>query len=378
MPYYTIIERWYKAVAVKKDKKTGKWYVRVSYKDADGKYKTKNKYGFTTKKEAQIVEAKYEMMKQEGIDLDAEKDMTIFANYFEDWCNTFRIGKFSTGTDKKYQHEIKLVKEFFGNTRLKDLTRTKYQKYINERGKDRSKNTVEKTHGYLKKCLSYALADGLITQDPTFGVELAYDIEEQDRVKYLDLEGFNKLYRHLLFKDSMNDLMLFIALSTGLRIGEVYGLAYDDIKEDSLTVNRGYDYQIDFDFTSGKTKSAKRTIVIPKELYVKVQKYRLQNSMINNKYLFLDPLNKPRITHNGLSKHLQKTLKQLKLPRVTIHVLRHTHASVLFYNKINIGYISKRLGHSNISETLNTYTHIISELEQTANEEIQSIFEVAK
>ena len=159
MPYYTIIERWYKAVAVKKDKKTGKWYVRVSYKDVEGKYKTKNKYGFATKKEAQIVEAKYEMMKQEGIDLNEEKDMTIFANYFEDWCNTFRIGKFSTGTDKKYQHEIKLVKEFFGNTRLKDLTRTKYQQYINERGKNRSKNTVEKTHGYLKKCLSYALAD---------------------------------------------------------------------------------------------------------------------------------------------------------------------------------------------------------------------------
>ncbi len=365
-------------MSVKKDKKTGKWYVRFSYKDDNDKYQIKNKFGFMTKKEAEAYEATLALKVAEGQDLSNDTDLTIFANYFEEWCHTYRIGKFSVGTDKKYLHEIELVKDYFKQTKLKDLTRTKYQNYINQRGKGRSKNTVEKTHGYLKRCLSYAMADGLIKKDPSFGAVLSYDIEEQTRVKYLNLKEFDKLFKYLRFKDDMNNLMLFIALTTGLRIGEVYGLSYKDIKEESLTVNRGYDYRDTNDFTKGKTKSAQRTIIIPKELSVKVSKYKMKNRKINNTYLFLDERNNPRITHTGLTKHLHRTLKKLEIPKVNIHVLRHTHASVLFYNNINIGYISKRLGHSNISETLNTYTHIITELEQTQNDEVLQIFENAK
>lgn len=302
--------------------------------------------------------------------------MTIFANYFEEWCNTYIMGKYSIGTDKKYEHEIELVKNYFGNTKLVDLTRTQYQGYINQRGENRSKNTVQKTHGYLKKCLSYALSDGLIKTDPSFGAVLHYDIEEQNKVKHLNQNEAHKLLNYLQSSDDFKDLMLYIALTTGLRIGEILGLSYDDITKDSLSVNRGYDYKDTKTFTKGKTKSSIRTIAITPDLFNKVQKHKLTNIKYNKLYLFLNERNKPIISHNGLHRYFRRLLERLELPIVTIHVLRHTHASLLLYSGLNIGYISKRLGHSNISETLNTYTHIVNELEQKSNTDMQNIFKV--
>ncbi|MFK8243890.1 MULTISPECIES: tyrosine-type recombinase/integrase [unclassified Facklamia] len=361
--------------SIKKDKNSGKWYCRISFKDEQGKFKTKSKFGFGTKKEAEVYAASLELKKKDTPDLNG-KDLTIFANYFEEWCNTYIIGKYSKGTDRKYEHEIELVENYFGEMKLVDLTRTKYQAYINERGMNKSKNTVQKTHGYLKKCLSYAIADGLIKTDPSFGAVLHYDIEEQARIKHLNQDQATKLLNVLNDSDDFKDLMLYIALTTGLRIGEVFGLSYKDIAKESLSVNRGYDYKDTFSFTKGKTKSSIRTIATTPELYAKVQKHKIKCIKYNKEYLFMNNRNRPIITYTGLSKHFKKILSELNLPKITIHALRHTHASLLLYAGVNIGYISQRLGHSNISETLNTYTHIVKELEQQSDKDFLEVFKV--
>lgn len=364
--------------SIKKDPKTGTWYFRVSYKDSEGKYRTKTKKGFKTKLEAQTQAGLLESKKQEQPDLSNERDLSIFAEYFEEWVETYITGKHSLGTDKKYEHEVELVKEFFKDTKLKDLTRTQYQSYINFRGKNRSKNTVQKTNGYLKKCLSYAIADGLIKSDPSFGVVLHYDVEEQNKVKYLDQAEVDKLLPKLEQSENVKDLMLYICLTTGLRIGEVFGLAYEDVTLNTLTVNRGYDYKDAFSFTPGKTKSSIRTIAINKVLHSKLQKFKIANQLNNKDYPFLNKRNRPVITYQSVNKHLKKLCTQLKITEITIHALRHTHASILLYNNFNIGYISKRLGHANISETLNTYMHIVKELEQTQNNQIADVFSAKK
>ncbi|MBK0348930.1 site-specific integrase [Aerococcaceae bacterium zg-ZJ1578] len=360
--------------SIKKHPKTGKWYVRTSFKDKDGNYKTKSKFGFSTKREAEYYASQIEIKKKDNPHLDT-RDLTIFANYFEEWCRTYTIGKYSTGTDKKYEREIELVRNYFGDTKLTELTRTKYQAYINHRGENRSKNTVQKTHGYLKKCLSYAVADGLIHNDPSFGAVLHYDNEEQTKVKHLNKDESTILLNALNQSDNYRDLMLYIALTTGLRIGEVLGLAYTDITKESLSVNRGYDYVHTFNFTQAKTKNSIRTIATTSELYNKVQRHRLTNIKYNKEYLFMDNRNRPLISYTGISDHFKRLLKKLNLPSITIHGLRHTHASLLLYSGLNIGYISQRLGHATITETLTTYTHIIKELEQQSDRDLLTLFQ---
>lgn len=359
--------------SIQKDKTTGKWYCRVTYYDENGNRKLKTKKGFATKREAEVAAAQLEIKREEQGDLSSDKNLTIFSVFFEEWCKTYKLNKFSTKTEQRYLREIKIINNHFGNKPMNGITRMDYQNFINQRGKGRSRDTVVKTHGAIKNCVQYALHDGLIDKDFTFGTVISYDVKPSKKKNYLSKSDSDKIIKYTYSSDDYKDLMIYIAITTGLRVGEVYGLSYSDITKDTLSVNRGYNYDVDKDFTGSKNESSIRTISSTKELYSKVKKHRLMNQKINKEYLFLDPLNKPRISHNGLQKHLHKILKLLEIEKVNFHGLRHTHASILIGNNISIAYVSKRLGHADIMETLRTYTHLFEELEQTGNQEVEKL-----
>ena len=350
--------------SIKKDKKTGKWYCRISYKDKEGKYRTKTKKGFTTKSEAQIVANELELKAKRKIGF--EEDALVFAHYFEKWCYTYKIGQYSKSTDLKYEREIRYVAEFFGRIEITNLTRELLQEYIDFRGKDNGKDTIDKVCSKLKGCIQMAMNDGIITKDPMQHVIKKYDKKPSKKAKYMNYEESEKLANYL-FKSSeerLSDAMLLIALLTGLRIGEVYGLSYTDFTPTTLKVSRGYDYNYAKSFTDCKTESSKRTIIIPNALYSFVLRYKMKQQINNKSYLFLDMRNRPRISRDALSKRLRKILSELNIESLNIHGLRHTHTSVLIYKGLDISYISKRLGHANIVETLETYAHIIDEFNQ--------------
>lgn len=310
-------------MSVNKDKKTGKWYCRVSYKDDDGKYKQKTKKGFDTKKEAQIYEAELTVI-LENCD-EFNKEDIIFADYFEEWARKYKIGIFSDSTDKKYEYDIKLVHQFFGKKKLKDITRNLYQDFLNERGEGNGKDIVEKTHGRIKSCMQDALHDGLIKKDPTYRAVIRYDIQNDDKLKYWSEKEFQKILQYLQGNMSQANLALYITALTGLRIGEVYGLSWDDIGKDKLSVKRGFDYKTN-KFTDGKTKSSIRTISITDNLYKEIIKYKLNYQKTYNQYLFVS-MNRPFMTYNGLRKNLKRICNELKVENLTIHSFRHSHCS---------------------------------------------------
>lgn len=351
-------------------KKTGKWCARVSYKDKHGNYRTKTKKTFTTKKEAEVYAADLEKKLHLGEDIINEE--IIFSEYFEDWFKTYKFGKVSPSTEAKYFAEINRVKDYFGTKKIKDITRQDYQKYLNKRGKNRGKDVVEKTHFYLKACFQLALADGVISKDPTFKAIISYDNEYNTRIKYWSVQEYERLAKRLYTTDA-KDIMLYIALMTGLRIGEVYGLAWEDITPTTISVNRGFDYQHLHYFTKGKNTSSIRTISIPPELYSLVQMYKLQKIKVYPRYLFYTKMDREVISHRGLLTYLKKVCHELEIKELSIHCLRHTHCSYLIYKGLDINYISKRLGHSSTIETLRTYSHIVDEFNQQQNDKIIDI-----
>lgn len=347
--------------SIQKDKRTGKWFCRISYKDNNGKYKTKTKKGYATKKEAEIVANELELSVSRGVDLD--RDQIIFADYFEEWVQTYKMPNLSISTVKKYEFIIKLVHRYFEDLKLKDLTKTRYQKFITDRGKNRGRDAVEKTHYAIKSCLKDALYDKLIERDPTYRATLTWDNKTDTKLKHWNVAEVAKLINYFESNERPADMLFYLLATTGLRIGEAYGLSWDDIKNNRLSVKRGYNHSYK-QFTSAKNRASIRTIELDEKTKSLLKHYRIKNRKKAPDYLFLDRFEQPIITHAGATKYLKEVCVKLDVQVLTGHAFRHSHCSYLLYSGVDIHYISKRLGHSSIMETQKTYSHILDEMDK--------------
>ncbi|MED3733451.1 Arm DNA-binding domain-containing protein [Geobacillus stearothermophilus] len=109
--------------------KNGRWRYRVSYKE-NGKYKTKTKGGFRTKKEAELAAAELEKQLHKGYDINAGDQ--LFPEYMRNWFELYKKGKHSPEHDKNVEYSVQLVEEYFAGVKMKELTRDMYQKFIND------------------------------------------------------------------------------------------------------------------------------------------------------------------------------------------------------------------------------------------------------
>ncbi len=92
--------------------------------------------------------------------------------------------------------------------------------------------------------------------------------------------------------------------------------------------------------------------------------------------IFVSPNNSRKfLTNEFVNKILRKTLNDLEIEPVTIHGLRHTHASILLYKKISIYYVSERLGHAGIDTTLKYYAHVVKELREEDTQNTLELFQ---
>ncbi|HLS22967.1 MAG TPA: tyrosine-type recombinase/integrase [Pseudogracilibacillus sp.] len=118
-----------------------------------------------------------------------------------------------------------------------------------------------------------------------------------------------------------------------------------------------------------------RKIKIGDELAYYIKK--LIQLSIENEFnlLFYEPSSKYKVISNsGVNNLLKNTLNQLNLEQISIHGLRHTHASILLYKKVSIEYVSERLGHRDIVTTYKFYSHVIKELRKDDEEKTIKIF----
>lgn len=355
-------------MAVKKNKKTGLWNVRVSYKDENDKFRTKSKAGFKTKKEAEVYEGKLKQKVMNGYSF-VDDDITV-AEYFETWCETYKMKDVSPSTINRYKLNVKLAKKFFKKRRLKDLTRIEYQAFLDKRGKNCGQDALEKTHFAFKKCMEDALHDGIITKDPTWRAQLNFKEPASTRIKYWNQDELNDLIDYFSKIETPADMIFYLLATTGMRIGEAYGLSWKDIDDNLIHINRGYNHSYKI-FTEGKTKASIRTIQIDQQTKALLNRYKLAYRKQCPKYLFLNHFEDPIITHAGAVKYLKKVCGELDVEVLTPHAFRHSHCSYLIFNHIDINYIANRLGHSSVIETQKTYSHVIKELK--AKEETKTI-----
>lgn len=181
-------------------------------------------------------------------------------------------------------------------------------------------------------------------------------------------------------KDTYIYTPILIAAMTGVRVGELCGIRWCDVDLENGYIN--INNQVIQDKTSKelilssilKTSTSKRSISIPKILIKNLELIR--NKISPNEYDFV-VLNRQNTMCNPRNISMEFTKKVAKYPdikQISIHSLRHTHATLLIFNGENIKVISDRLGHKDISITLNTYTHIMDDMKKDTAALLNNIF----
>ena len=165
------------------------------------------------------------------------------------------------------------------------------------------------------------------------------------------------------------DWFFLLIAKTGLRFAEALALTPKDFdfENQKIIISKSWNYKerIGY-FQPTKNESSNRTVMVDWQL---MQQFRsLINDKAEEQLIFFDE--KQRIYNSTLNQKLASYCKELDIPVISIHGLRHTHASLLLYEGVSIASVAKRLGHSNTATTQETYIHIIRELENKDNDKI--------
>ncbi|MFB6585656.1 tyrosine-type recombinase/integrase [Bacillus thuringiensis] len=363
-------------------KRNDKWEYRIRYKEM-GKYKETSKGGFKTKKEAQLAAAKIEEKLVNGSNIQDGK--ITFNEYLYEWLNVFKKGNVAPRTYMVYEKNIRLhILPVFGELKLKDLTRIKYQKFINNLLEKYSKKTVETINVTMHHALDTAVNElGILEKNPTTKIKLRTTrvSSKNDDIKCYDIDELHQFLTYILNeKGGFKYFSLFMFLSrTGLRIGECLALQWEDIdfEEQKLFINKTLittKRNEKILFGPPKNRSSKRTISLDSSTISHLRKMKIEqnkNTLKNGKYykeynfVFTHEDNSCML-HPATLKFLQQACKKGNLKYITLHGFRHTHAVHLLQSGANLKYVSERLGHSSIDMTANVYLHITKSIEETA------------
>ncbi|WP_088815678.1 MULTISPECIES: site-specific integrase [Listeria] len=370
-------------------KRDNSWRFRISYKKADGTYSRINsKENYRTKKEAELAEFDLKQKMHRGFDVSNSE--LLFTDYFEEWYEIYRKGKNSIENDKDILRAINFAKKSFPFIKLKELDRKTYQKKLNEFASNHATATVKKHHTYMRMCIKEAIQEQLIFRDPTYNIIVKGKVpQKKESEKFLSEAESQLLISSLLEglkEEYLSRYIILFQLSSGARFSEALGLTWDcvDFSNNNITINKTWDYKYTNDFSNTKNYASNRTITMDnntmhllKQLKTAQQKQKLQNFISKKKNLvfasFEDGL---PVSNNAVNKVLRRFSQPIAREIITSHGLRHTHASILLYRGVNIKYISRRLGHKDIITTLQTYSHIIDEMEQKSSREVDEVMNI--
>lgn len=343
------------------------WQYRISYKDSNGKYREKSKKGFKTKALAQAAALEVELQLKNNNIVDT--DQTLL-DYYSNWAEIYKRPHVTERTWNKYQQTRKHIETYWGNTLLKDITPTKYQKVINEFTSKYSQETTDNFHYHTQLAVKMAVREKIIDSNFCDGAVAKSSIRQKSvEDKFLQ----HSEYKHLI-EVSRNNIQyksyfaIFLASMTGLRFGEVLGLQWKNIDYSAKMIHLtdAFDYTHTNDFIPLKSKSSKRSIPVSDDILEILTEYH------DNFYI---PNEQDRIIDKLSNRSVNNTIKKIVGRPVTIHSLRHTYASYLIYKGVDLISVSQVLGHEDLNITLRVYAHQLEVLKEKNNNKIRSIFE---
>lgn len=294
----------------------------------------------------------------------------LFYKYYLDWIHLYKDNAVRAVTLNKYYLVQRKLQQLAPNLHMNELDRQSYQKILNLYAQTHERTTTLDFHHHLKASLYDAVDDGLLKIDPTRRAIIKGCNAKDKKVKFLNLFDLQTLIRSFDLGPNLNwDWFFYLISKTGLRFAEALALTPKDFdfEKQRLIINKSWNYKEKVGhFQPTKNESSNRTVMVDWQLMQQFQ------SMIQAKEddqpIFFEK--GERVYNSTLNQKLASDCKNLGIPIISIHGLRHTHASLLLYEGVSVASVAKRLGHSNTTTTQETYIHIIRELENKDNDKI--------
>lgn len=284
----------------------------------------------------------------------------LFHVYYQKWIEIYKEGAVRDITLKKYKITLAWLRKLVPSLRLSELNRIEYQKLLNDYASGHEKQTTMDFHHQVKGAILDAVDEGLIERNPTRKAIIKGQSARKKKSKYLNQYELHTLLVNLNLSNEINwDWLIFIIAKTGMRFSEALALTPEDFDftHQMLVVNKTWDYKGRGGFLPTKNKSSERKIPLDWQTCMKF--FVLVKELPQNQPIFV----RGRVFNSTVNGILSRYCVKLSIPVISIHGLRHTHASLLLYAGVSIASLARRLGHASMTTTQKTYIHIIQELE---------------
>lgn len=292
---------------------------------------------------------------ENGIIIDS-KHMTL-GQYINYWYQECCITKLSPTTYESYKRNIdNYIIPYLGNIKLENLMPLQLQSFYSNLSGILSNTTIRYIHRILHSALNRAMKWDLIARN------VADNVEPPRKQKYkptiLNSTQVGELI--IAVKDTFIYLPVMIAISTGMRRGEVLGLTWEnaDLDEGILHIVQAiYPTKKGLQVLPPKSACSIRDVSIPPTLVSLLKEYK---KISKSKYVCVND-NGDLISPSSLNHKFRDVLLSNNLPPIRFHDLRHSHASLLVTQGVQPKVISERLGHSSINITMDIYSHVYEE-----------------
>lgn len=290
----------------------------------------------------------------------------IFHKYFKEWMELYKKPHVAKITYGKYENTYRHLMELAPSLDIKKIDKRTYQKLLNDYALNHEKQTVMDFHHQIKAAILDAYDEGIIKRNPTRNAIVTGKNPSEKKIKFLNQSELKTLIETLDLGNKINyDWLLLLIAKTGLRFGEAIAVTPDDFdfKNKILAVNKTWNYKDkNGGFMPTKNLSSNRKVQIDWQTCMQFQP--LLSDLIHDEPVFAKSFgDKGRIFSSTVNDYLERLCRSAGVTVISVHGLRHTHASLLLFAGVSTASVSKRLGHSNMTTTQNTYMHIVQELE---------------
>lgn len=349
-------------------KDDGRWVVQLEL--GDGKRK---QYYVKSQKEGIEKLRKAQRELEQGT-LVTGPQQTV-KQYLEYWLEEVHKSSLKVSTYVKYRKVIdSYIIPALGDLRLEKLTPQHVQSLYNQKAKDGlAPKSILHIHGVLHKALDNALRWNLVSRNVCDVVSPPRLVKPE--IQALTMEQARRLLEHV--RGHRLETLLTVALTTGMRRGEILALRWADVdlERHLVSVHRTVDYiHHGYVETEPKTAAGRRTIVLPSFVVDMLRQHRVQQlaarlkagSSWEEKDLVFPDLSGGYFNPRYLHKTFSKMLIEAGLPHIPFHSLRHSAATLLRSMGVDMKVIQEILGHSNFMITANTYSHVFLSMQEEA------------
>ena len=355
-------------------KRGNRWVAQVgSGKNRETKY-------FETQKDANAWRHTIIEQRRQGLVFAGSK--VSLSKFLDEWLvvakTSVRPNTYQQYSQVVHQHIIPVLGEIV----LRDLRPDHVQSlYTNKLANGVSPNTTRMIHAVIHRALNHALKLGLTYRNVA-------DSVTRPKVVRKEMKTLNDYQVRQLIQVAESEqmrLLLWVAVVTGLRQGELLGLKWSDLDWTSRRIQVQRQVQRrkgdGLVFCEPKSASGRRVIVLGKSTIEKLREYKNNqlkvSILLGEKWqdydlIFPSPIGTPLDPSNVL-KAYKDCLKRAGLPNLRFHDLRHSAATLMLQQGVNPKIVSERLGHSDISLTLNTYSHVLPPMQEEAAEKMDDL-----